>query len=330
MAVERQAPDALLSSANYSSLAVADIEDDPDSPDGLWGTWDGNGSTDCRVSFPTPSGAPITGAGLQEFKAWIRKTSSGGNAAPWSLELWESGAQVSVLATGTATSLTGEMASGTWDSTSLGTADGSAVELLLLQTNGGGGGPSNRRGVEVGAVEWNADIASIGDIVATADGTSTVTAAIDAIGGISGTAGGSATTTGTVEAAGAIGGTSGGLATASAIVGGIGAIGGQAADRPPPLPSSAGCSAATSLRARQGHRLSTVSWAASLASSAQARASPPLRASSRATARSSARPLARRPFRPSLPAWSTSSQARREPRPRQLSSAATLASSARQ
>jgi len=159
MAAERLAPDAVLNSGNYTTLNLGDIDEDPDSPDGTFGTWDGNGNTDARVSFGTPATSPTTGAGLQEFRVQIRKSSSGGNSATWSLELWENGVIVgSALATGTVTSTTGVVVSGTWNASSLGTSDGSLVECALIQTGGATGTPGNRRAVEVGAFEWNATV----------------------------------------------------------------------------------------------------------------------------------------------------------------------------
>lgn len=158
MASQTLPPDGVLDSTNYSTLNLADIDEDPDSPDGAWGANDGNGDTICRVSFDTPSNTPTTGADLQEFRVLIRKDSSGGNNTDWSLQLWENGVQLSVLATGTTTSTSGEVVNGTWDASSLGTADGSLVECRLEQTGGGTGNPGNRRFIEVGAVEWNATI----------------------------------------------------------------------------------------------------------------------------------------------------------------------------
>lgn len=158
---ETIAPNGIADSTNYTTLNLADIDEDPDSPDGAWGTWDGNGDTICGVNFPTPSANPSGSA--QEFRVLIRKSASGGNDTTWALQLREGGIQVgSNLATGTTTSTTGEVVSGTWNAASLGTADGSAVQCYLVQTGGGGGAPASRRGVEVGAVEWNADVEDLG------------------------------------------------------------------------------------------------------------------------------------------------------------------------
>lgn len=157
MPTERLAPDALLVQTALSGSVTA-IDDDPDSPAGDWLTYDTavNGNTDCRVSFPTPTGNPTTGAGVQNFRVQIRKNASAGNSTTWSLQLWENGAQVAELATGTTTSTTGEVVAGAWNASSLGTANGSLVECRLQQTAGGASGSGgNRRRIEIGAVEWN-------------------------------------------------------------------------------------------------------------------------------------------------------------------------------
>lgn len=160
MPTERQAPDAILVQTALTG-AVTAIDEDPDSPDANWLTYDSgvNNNTDCRVSFPTPTGNPTVGADLQNFRVQIRKNASGGNSTVWSLQLWENGAQVAELATGTTTALDpGEVVSGTWNASSLGTADGSLVECRLQQTSGGASGSGgNRRRIEIGAVEWNVD-----------------------------------------------------------------------------------------------------------------------------------------------------------------------------
>ncbi len=148
-------PNTLIAS-NYSSPDVLDIDDDPDSPDVNWLAWDGSGNTSCRVTFPTPSGNP---SGSQEFRVLIRNDSAGTNNTSWSLELWENGSQVSVLAAGSDPAESGVVVSGSWDASSLGTADGSLVECLLVQTGGATGNPSKRKGIEVGAVEWNVAVA---------------------------------------------------------------------------------------------------------------------------------------------------------------------------
>lgn len=68
---ERQPPDTIATQTNLTG-SVADIDEDPDSPDGNWLT--ASGSSTLRVTFPTPTGAPETGAGKQNFRAWVRRT----------------------------------------------------------------------------------------------------------------------------------------------------------------------------------------------------------------------------------------------------------------
>jgi hypothetical protein len=171
MATETLAPDAVLVSTNYTTLNIGDVDEDPAANDGSWGTWDGNGNTVASVSFPTPTGAPTPGA-TQTFRVLIRKVASAdAPSTAWSLQLYEGGSSVGVLATGTTTATDpGEVISGTWDAASLGTADGSAVECRLVQTSGGTGG--TRRGIEVGAAAW--------DVVYSASQSYSITGAVTA------------------------------------------------------------------------------------------------------------------------------------------------------
>ena len=157
MANERLAPDAILAQVELSG-AVTDIDDDPDSSDGLWLTASTSGATSCRVSFPTPTDDLTTGAGLQEFRHRVRKNASGGNQINFDVELWENGAFVSTLASNFALdSATGVTFGHTWNASALAAVSGVNVEFRIVQTNGASGNPSNRRYLEVGAVEWNAE-----------------------------------------------------------------------------------------------------------------------------------------------------------------------------
>lgn len=158
MATEVQAPDAILASAGLSGT-VADIDDDPDSPDGAWLTAGQNASTSVRVSFPTPTGNPTAGSGLQEFRVLLRKTATNGGKIDdtWAIWLWENGSSVAELASGANVPAAGQVYAGTWDAASLGTADGSLVEFRVVCTPETSGSPGSRGSIEVGAVEWNVD-----------------------------------------------------------------------------------------------------------------------------------------------------------------------------
>jgi hypothetical protein len=235
MSSETLAPDAILVQTLLDG-AVTDIDEDPASPDGAWLTYNAASSnnTDCRVSFPTPSGAPNTGAGLQTFRVRIRKNSSAGNATTWSLALWESGAQVAVLATGTTTALNpGEVVSGSWDASVLGDASGAGVECRLEQTGGGSSGSgAARRRIELGAFAWDADYTASeppNDILGQSDGVTTVAATLAGTGSISGTSAGVTTITGAFVAPVPVDGQSDGLGTASAAITGVGSVVGESA-----------------------------------------------------------------------------------------------------
>jgi hypothetical protein len=227
---EREAPDTLAVQTNLTG-AVTDIDDDPDSPDGLWLT--ASGSSTARVTFPTPTGSPTVGAGLQNFRVLLRKNATGpsgsGNQAlppdailtqtnltgvlsaitddpdsadgtfldasnnnadsvcivsfgtptvtpsgtqnfkiwakkwngtgnpAYAVYLLESGTRINggtAIATGTLTSLTGQLITASWNASLLGTANGSLVECELYVTKTGGA-PAARATGSVGAVEWN-------------------------------------------------------------------------------------------------------------------------------------------------------------------------------
>lgn len=135
--------------------AVTAVQDDPDAPDGTWLTASSNTTASIfRCSFPSPATNLRSGAGLQEFRAWVRKV--GGSGTPTAtLELWENGALVAtVLAATNVTSAVGQLLTATWNASLLSGLAGTNVECRITGTVGGTGG--NRATIEVGAVEWNA------------------------------------------------------------------------------------------------------------------------------------------------------------------------------
>lgn len=153
MATERQSPDALLENTGLTGTVSA-IQDDPDSPDGSWLTTASNTATVARVSFPTPTGNPTVGAGVQEFRVLVRKTNQSTNPT-CTVALYENNTSLATIVSSTTISTTaGIVLSGTWNANLLSTADGSLVECRVVGTVGGGT-PSNRASVEVGAIEWN-------------------------------------------------------------------------------------------------------------------------------------------------------------------------------
>jgi hypothetical protein len=147
--------DAVVSSTNLTGATVENLDDDPDAPDANWATKTTVADTSLRVGFPTSPGDPTPGADLQEFRVLLRKDAAGGNDPTYDIELWETGggAPLGTLISGaTLSSDTGEVVSAAWDASLLGSADGSAVEVMVVGYRSGGN-PSKRRTVEVGAVE---------------------------------------------------------------------------------------------------------------------------------------------------------------------------------
>lgn len=155
MATERKSPDAILELTNLTGV-VSSIQDDPDSPDGNWLLQvSNNADSVCRVSFPTPTGNPTQGAGLQQFKIWVRKSPGQTGTPTVRIELYENGVLLATpLADTNVTSGTGQLFSGTWNANLLSNPDGSGVECRIYGTKTGGA-LGARATVEVGAVEWN-------------------------------------------------------------------------------------------------------------------------------------------------------------------------------
>jgi hypothetical protein len=160
MAAERIAPDTLITQTNLTG-SITDIDDDPDSPDGNWLTADDDGTdTVCLVGFAAPVGALTDGADLQEFKAQVRRSASGGTDPDVDLALFESGSLVRTISTGTTiTSDSGQIVTATWNANEL-AGDGTNAEFRILG-NRSGGSPAGRRTVEIGAVEWNGTVDAV-------------------------------------------------------------------------------------------------------------------------------------------------------------------------
>ena len=128
------APDSIAASTNFSGT-VADIDEDPDSPDASWLTaTSGTAVTDVRVTFPSPGGNPI---GSQNFNIWLRKT-TGASTPTVDVQLYQGGSLIAEIATDTAiTSTSGQLLTATWNASQLVTVlDGSDVECRIVSTVG--------------------------------------------------------------------------------------------------------------------------------------------------------------------------------------------------
>ena len=153
---ERQSPDGETFTLLELTGAYTDVDDDPDSPDGLWLAASGNNiNTSVLASFPTPSGNPTTGAGLQNFRALVREFDLGQTGTPKArIDLYENGG---LLASGTLVDVVGStIITLAWDASLLTNANGSGVEAFVFGKKSGGSSTA-RNSVEPGAIEWNVD-----------------------------------------------------------------------------------------------------------------------------------------------------------------------------
>ena len=118
---------------------------------------------DFRGQFQNPSKILKTGPDLQEFRALIRRSSAnsgpnGGNTIGFDIQLRENGGFISTIASGTqASGASDTVYSGTWRSSDV--VNRNNVEIGIVQTSGATGvTTADRRYLDIGAVEWNAEL----------------------------------------------------------------------------------------------------------------------------------------------------------------------------
>ncbi|MCH8165233.1 MAG: CotH kinase family protein [Planctomycetes bacterium] len=163
---ERLPLDTVLDSLNLTGATVANLDDDPDAAGTDWATATTNNvNTVVHAAFPNPSGLLVDGFGLQEFRASVRKNAASGAGTPTArIELRQNGQLVRAGPNidVTARSASQQVISLTWDATEILVA--AAVECKVIGTKSGGS-PANRASVDIGAVEWNAEGAVVGEVI---------------------------------------------------------------------------------------------------------------------------------------------------------------------
>ena len=128
------------------------------------------GQTSIRVSFPTPTAGTGDLIGIQTAYVLFRRQNVNGNGTGNQtvtalLQIYNGATSETALTTsGTASvSNSGSIETPiniTFNASTLGITDGSAIEFQISQTAGGtGGNPNNRSYVEVGEVLWSAQLA---------------------------------------------------------------------------------------------------------------------------------------------------------------------------
>ncbi len=171
-ATETQRPNGELSDSGLVANSELDHDEDPDSVSVTINATANNVNTEWGGDFPTPTGNPRAGAGLQEFRVGVEEFDSGQTGIPTArIELWENG---SLVRAGSNTNVEAyAVLSFAWNANELATADGSLVQCKLIGT-AIGGNPSIRNSVRIGHMEWNVDYETGGggvtDIFVTATG----------------------------------------------------------------------------------------------------------------------------------------------------------------
>ena len=191
MAAETLRPDAQLSCSGLSSCVVTEHDQDPDTNSTTITATGNNTNTEYGVDFSTPSGNPTVGADLQVFRAGVIEFDSGQTGTPQArIELWENGVLVRA-GTNTNVSVYAVLAF-TWDASELATADGSLVQCKVIGVKTGGS-PSARNTINIGHIEWNAEVNAGGPV--TGEGSSAGTSTVSGVPTVSGSSVGIATVT---------------------------------------------------------------------------------------------------------------------------------------
>ena len=179
MAIETLRPDGELSCVGLVTCDFLEHDEDPDVSSVTINATGNNTNTEYGVDFPTPTGNPTVGAGLQEFRVGVEEFDSGQSGTPKArIELWESGVlvragpdtNVSVYA----------VLSLAWNANELATADGGQVQCNVIGVKSGGS-PSARNTVRIGHIEWNVTF-DVGGVTHLGQATLTATGAITPLG----------------------------------------------------------------------------------------------------------------------------------------------------
>lgn len=154
-----------IQSTTYPSGTVADIDEDPFSPDANWLSDPTLGLThDTTVRFPT-TGSLNDGTDCQIFVARVRRSdiSNPNQGSPISMELWQSGVKLRDLtctpSVVLSTDTDGEIVWATWSKSDLSDTSGAEVECRIVQDDE----PYTLTGEGIqalGAVRWYADQSS--------------------------------------------------------------------------------------------------------------------------------------------------------------------------
>lgn len=153
MATETLRPDLELSDVGLVANDHTNHNLDPDVSSVTVNATGNNVNTEWGGDFPTPTGNPTVGAGLQEFRVGVEQFDAGQSGTPTArIELWENG---TLVRAGTNTNVTTyAVLSFTWNANEIATPDGSLVQCKLIGTKTGGA-PSARNTVRIGHMEWN-------------------------------------------------------------------------------------------------------------------------------------------------------------------------------
>lgn len=157
MPISRLAP-ASVTLTNLTGTVSA-IQDDPDSPDANWLLTNSGGASVCSAVFSKPS-LRMTGNASQEVRVLTRVNASAGNAVTFRIDFIQNGVTIATSGTLTAPATGTAVSSVTVPSINFSDLFGSNIQVDVTQLTGNSGQTASRRYLEIGAIEWNADLAN--------------------------------------------------------------------------------------------------------------------------------------------------------------------------
>lgn len=162
MATETLTPSGVASSSNLTNPTNVLVDDTS------WATAaDNNTNSVILVDFPTPTGNPTAGAGLQGCTVKYRVTANASSVS-FSAYICEGGVRLnggSPVDTWASSSTAEATRQVTWDASLLGTADGSAMQLEVVGA-ASGGKPSARTTGEFQYLDWDVEYSVADNLLA--------------------------------------------------------------------------------------------------------------------------------------------------------------------
>lgn len=157
--LEELQPENILAIDNLDGT-VEDIQDDPSNPGTFLEAIDESSDTNLVTDFQNPSRDLVEGVN-QDVRVAVRRTANSDRIPEVTIDLVEGGTTLDTV-TQEITAIDSEIITLTFDATELADISGQGVEIDITGSSTGGQ-PASRNTVEIGAIQWDAQIESLDD-----------------------------------------------------------------------------------------------------------------------------------------------------------------------